>query len=397
MANKILIPAAAGVAALSLVGGLAAAQALQTEDVTLTVDGAQQQITTREDTVDGVLKSAGVTLNDHDIVQPAVDTQVADGMEITVLYAKPLQLTVDGKQVTKWTTAMNVSDALAQLDLSDPLNKVSTSRSLGITREGLDISVVTAKDVTLTVAGKPTKLSIAGTVGDALTKAGIKADADDIVTPAAGTVLKDGDAITYVKVDTKTVTKNVAVPFDKQTKKTDKLDKGTTKVDTKGVNGAKVETYTEVYHDGKLFSSKLANAKVTTAPVTEVTLQGTKEAPKPEPKAVAAKAKSSSSSSSNDLSPASGNTCKASYYWQGQMTATGERFNPNDLTAAHKSLPFGTRVKVTNASNGRSVIVRINDRGPYIAGRCLDLSRAAMETIGGTGAGVITANWQVVG
>lgn len=89
--------------------------------------------------------------------------------------------------------------------------------------------------------------------------------------------------------------------------------------------------------------------------------------------------------------------CKASYYWQGQMTASGERFNPNALTAAHKTFRMNTRVKVTNPANGRSVVVRINDRGPYISGRCLDLSRAAMQAIGGTSAGVITVDYQVVG
>lgn len=90
-------------------------------------------------------------------------------------------------------------------------------------------------------------------------------------------------------------------------------------------------------------------------------------------------------------------SCKASYYWEGQMTANGEYFNPSALTAAHKSFKFGTRVEVTNPSNGRSVTVRINDRGPYITGRCLDLSRAAMQAIGGTSAGVITVNYRVVG
>ncbi|MGI9408951.1 MAG: septal ring lytic transglycosylase RlpA family protein, partial [Hyphomicrobiaceae bacterium] len=58
----------------------------------------------------------------------------------------------------------------------------------------------------------------------------------------------------------------------------------------------------------------------------------------------------------------------ASYYWQRQRVASGGWFNPNALTAAHKSLPFGTRVRVTNLRNGRSVVVRINDRGPYIRG-----------------------------
>lgn len=75
----------------------------------------------------------------------------------------------------------------------------------------------------------------------------------------------------------------------------------------------------------------------------------------------------------------------ASYYgrrFHGRLTANGERFNMRAMTAAHKTLPFGSRVKVTNPSNGRSVTVRINDRGPFIPGRVLDLSRGAAERIG---------------
>lgn len=72
----------------------------------------------------------------------------------------------------------------------------------------------------------------------------------------------------------------------------------------------------------------------------------------------------------------------ASTYGSGQRTANGEHFNPGALTAAHKTLPFGTRVLVRNPRNGRSVIVRINDRGPFIAGRAIDLSTAAARAIG---------------
>lgn len=70
-----------------------------------------------------------------------------------------------------------------------------------------------------------------------------------------------------------------------------------------------------------------------------------------------------------------------------KITANGEKFNPNALTAAHKSLPFGTRVKVTH--KGKSVIVRINDRGPFVKGRSLDLSRAAARKIGCHGVCVV--------
>ncbi|MFE9103478.1 septal ring lytic transglycosylase RlpA family protein [Actinomadura geliboluensis] len=89
-------------------------------------------------------------------------------------------------------------------------------------------------------------------------------------------------------------------------------------------------------------------------------------------------------------------SCKASYYWEGQMTASGERFDPDELTAAHKTLPMGSKVRVTNKNNDRSVVVRINDRGPYAGGRCLDLSRAAMKKVGGTGSGVIPVRYEVL-
>jgi len=75
----------------------------------------------------------------------------------------------------------------------------------------------------------------------------------------------------------------------------------------------------------------------------------------------------------------------ASYYGNelaGNRTANGERFDPGQLTAAHRSLPFGSMVRVTNTSNGDSVVVRINDRGPFSRGRVIDVSQAAAREIG---------------
>lgn len=75
----------------------------------------------------------------------------------------------------------------------------------------------------------------------------------------------------------------------------------------------------------------------------------------------------------------------ASYYsdyHHGRLTANGERFNMHDLTAAHRTLPLGSKVKVTNLKTGKSVIVKINDRGPYVKGRVIDLSKAAAGNLG---------------
>lgn len=83
---------------------------------------------------------------------------------------------------------------------------------------------------------------------------------------------------------------------------------------------------------------------------------------------------------------------KASFYGSqhhNKRTASGERFDQGSLTAAHRTLPFGTKVRVINTRNGKSVVVRINDRGPFVRGRIIDLSKAAFERIGSTHSGVI--------
>lgn len=92
-----------------------------------------------------------------------------------------------------------------------------------------------------------------------------------------------------------------------------------------------------------------------------------------------------------------GQTGVASFYWQPQRLATGGWFNPNAMTAAHRTLPFWTRVRVTHLGNGRSVDVVINDRGPYIGGRIIDLSRAAAGAIGMQGQGIAQVRVQVLG
>jgi len=86
----------------------------------------------------------------------------------------------------------------------------------------------------------------------------------------------------------------------------------------------------------------------------------------------------------------------ASYYWHGEKTASGEPFDKRALTAAHRTLPFNSLVRVTDRTNGKSVVVRINDRGPFIAGRVIDLSEAAAEAIGMTRRGLTPVSLEVL-
>jgi rare lipoprotein A len=86
----------------------------------------------------------------------------------------------------------------------------------------------------------------------------------------------------------------------------------------------------------------------------------------------------------------------ASFYTEGQQTASGEKFDTNDLTAAHPTLPFGTRLRVTNVASGRSVTVRVNDRGPYVPGRVVDVSHSAADALGMVGSGIAKVKLDVV-
>jgi rare lipoprotein A len=100
------------------------------------------------------------------------------------------------------------------------------------------------------------------------------------------------------------------------------------------------------------------------------------------------------------LPAAGGSTGVASFYggrFHGRLTASGVRFDSGAMTAAHRSLPFGTRVRVTHLGNGRTVDVRINDRGPFVGGRIIDLSRGAAGVLGMHGQGVARVNVTVLG
>ncbi len=92
-------------------------------------------------------------------------------------------------------------------------------------------------------------------------------------------------------------------------------------------------------------------------------------------------------------------TGKASWYgpgFHGKLTANGERYNMNGVSAAHKSLKFGTKVKITNIANGKSVVVKINDRGPYIPGRQFDLSKGAFKKVASINTGVIKIKYEIL-
>lgn len=406
--SKVVASAIAGALSLTSAGGLTMVQALDRDTVTFSVDGVSEQGKVKPGTVKQALAQHGITVGPHDDVQPSLDSEIHDGQVITVNYGRRVVVTIDGKKVVRWTTAKNVSEVLDQLNQSDPDNLVSVSRSLDISRTGLSFSMQTAKDVTVTAGGKTQKVSAVGTVADALKAAKISVDSNDVSKPGLGTPLADGMKITLTMVDQKSQKRRVAVPFSTKRVENPSMAKGATEIATKGVKGTNEETWTVVYKDGKKVSEKKVSTKVVKAPVTQVVKVGTKKA---ESSSASSRSNSRSRSNSGSTSNAGsrsnsgsasnpvtrGSTCVASTYGEGDgtaggPTASGETFDPSALTAASRTLPLGSTIRVTNVNNGRTVTVRINDRGPYVGGRCLDLSTAAMNAIA-PGQGLVTVRY----
>ena len=395
--SKVVASAIAGALSLTSAGGLTMVQALDRDTVTFSVDGVSQQAKVKPGKVKQALAQQGITVGPHDDVQPSLDSEIHDGQVITVNYGRRVVVTIDGKKVVRWTTAKNVAEVLAQLNQSDPGNLVSVSRSLDISRAGLSFSMQTAKDVTVTIGGKTQKITAVGTVADALKAAKVEVDSSDAVNPGLGTPLSDGMKITLTMVDQKSQKRRVAVPFSTKKVEDSSLPKGEIKVITKGVNGINEETWTVVFKDGKKVSEKKVSSKVVNAPVTQVVKVGTKTASSSSPSTRSSSASHRSTASQSSDPVTSGTTCLASTYGEGDgtaggPTASGETFDPSAFTAASKTLPLGSTIRVTNVSNGRTVTVRINDRGPYVGGRCLDLSTAAMNAIA-PGQGLVTVRY----
>ena len=294
--SKIIASAIAGAVALTTAGGVTMANVLNRDDVTISVDGVSREAKVHPGTVQEVLGSQGITVGEHDSVQPALNSDVSDGSVITVKYGRKVVLTVDGKKVTRWTTETNVSDFLAKAGLVDSNDNLSVSRSSGISRQGLSINVDTAQDVIVKTGSKSQQVSARGTVADALKAAGIKVDSNDISKPGLGTPLTYGMVIDFTKVDTKKETRKSDAKFKTKTVKDSSMDKGTTKITTKGVNGVNEETWEITYKNGKKAGERKISSKAVKPATDEVKKVGTKSTSKPSPAKKGAAGKSASAS-----------------------------------------------------------------------------------------------------
>ncbi|GAB3622812.1 hypothetical protein GCM10027418_08940 [Mariniluteicoccus endophyticus] len=397
-----IVPLAVAGGVLIAGGGVFGTTQAMAKDIHLTVDNEAVDVRTWSGTVDEVLKGNDIQVGERDMVWPARTESVKKGTVIAVRYARPLNLTIDGRQEKLWTQALTVSEVVEMLGLRDE-SVLSVPRESAIPRSGLDLTIDQARQVTLVQGGQSrTIITTKDTVREVLADAGVTPGPKDVVTPTVETPVTDGLEVSVSNQDVKLSTKTIDVPFKEVRKDDPNLPKGQEKVDVEGVNGRIVETWEEKFVNGVSVEKKMTSSREEVKAVDKVILVGTNDKTTPSASASASAKPSGSASPSAapsngskapqpklDASPAKGEQCIASNYDEPQMTATGERFNPQAMTAAHKTAPLNSMMKVTNPKNGKTVTVRINDRGPYVAGRCIDLSSASFAAIGDLGQGIM--------
>ena len=275
--RKIIPVVAAGATALAL-AGTTFGYANLNKAVTLSVDGQTTDVRTAANTVGAVLESRGIEVNSHDVVAPSVNTKVQDGTRIAVKFGRQVTFTVDGAAQTIWTTAVTVDDALNALSVDLAGAELSTSRGSAIGRQGLTIVIATQKKIIIVDAGKKRTITTTGqTLADALAAAKIKVDEDDKLSASPDTRLVDGKKFTFTQVDVSSKTKRIKVDFDTVRKKSSKLKKGVTKIDTAGVRGVRAITYELVRHNGKIVKRVKIKSRLLSKPKSEVILVGTKK------------------------------------------------------------------------------------------------------------------------
>ncbi len=224
------------------------------------------------------------------------------------------------------------------------------------------ISITRTHGVTFEVDGVKKKVAVVATsVEGALSEAGITLDEDDIVKPGRGAFVSEGTSISVIRVEITEETIEKAIAFEKKINEDPELSWRKKIVTQKGEKGLDHAVYRVSRHDGREVNRKLVRIDRIKEPVMEITTVGTY------------------------VKLGKSHTGGASWY---AYTGT--------LAAANPWLPKGSYVKVTNTENGKSVIVVINDRGPFVPGRIIDLDKVAFQKIASPGSGVITVKMEEI-
>lgn len=341
-----------GLSVLALIPAVLVAGSLylrMNKQVTLDVDGSRRTISTFAGSVADLLDGEGIPVDSHDRVAPTPDTALADGMLVKVLQAKEITLLMGERARTVHVTGQTVEDVLEQVNLRAAGGALEPSRGAAI-EDGDVIEYRPAVAVRLNVDGKTRELiTNTADVGYLLDSMGIVLRKDDRVEPGLSTPLTTGTEIEVFRVDVREIVQEEEIPYGTEVLYSREYVEGSRHTQTAGTPGLVRATYRVRIENGQEVARTELDRQVIRAPEDQVVVVGTR--------------------------PPDSQSGEASWY---------ER---SGMVAAHTSLPMGTSVTVTNTANGRSVTVVINDRGPFVEGRIIDLSDDAFARIASLSSG----------
>jgi resuscitation-promoting factor RpfB len=338
--------------------------------VTLQLDGRRQRMQTHARTVGEMLERAGVKINPHDLLAPGRSSALADGMAVKVVDAHEVTVVQGGKHQHLIVAAKRAKDVVAALKTDGGDHELMSPAPLAPVHDGMVLEVKAPVSMTVVADGQTRKVTIpeGTTVAELLGRLGLTLGDDDRIEPAADAPLY-ADAEVVIRRVTRTIeVRQVTVPPPVVERKTAELPVGKRRELRPGREGRLnvVETITLV--DGVEESRVRDREIVVVSPQTRIVEVGTARLP-------------STPSVPNlppVLDPQRLQIGEASWYDFG-----------DGFTAAHRTLPRGTVVTVTNLANGKSVRVQINDRGPFIRDRIIDLNRPAFAALATPSEGVI--------
>lgn len=326
--------------------------------VTVHIEGEIRPVKTFALTVGDALSRAGIDVGTDDRVIPPLASGVREGADIRIIRAKPITIILNGKPRQVVVTAMTVDEVIRQVRLRSSMSDfVGASRSARV-HPGMTIEYRQAVAVRVIHDDKTDRvITNASSVRKMLAELKIDLGAKDRVQPGLDVYPTNNLTVKVVRVGERKETVEKVLTAGTETRRTKTVEFGVTKVIQEGRPGLRVIRYLSTYVDGKRVKRQLLESKIVR---------------KPQPKVIAV--------------GMGFPTCPCN---KGSQDGVASWYDAYGLTAAHKTLPKGTVVTVTNLANGKSVNVVIRDRGPYVKGRIIDLSDNAFSRIAPLGSGVV--------
>ncbi|WP_068675853.1 G5 and 3D domain-containing protein [Oceanobacillus sp. Castelsardo] len=343
-----LVISSIGVLALVLFTSMVVFELMKVE-VTMTSNGEEKKIKTHKNTVGELLDQEGIEVGDYDELSHNLNAKIEDGMEIEYESAKQLVLNIDGKTNTYYSTAQTLKEFIEELGLSFSKYDEVSLQNNDILKDGQEIKVKKAFEVTVNDGGKEKSSQVTGgTVKDLLEESKIELNKLDKISPSLDDEVTKDTSVTITRVEKKEEKLEEEIAFDTETKKDSSLEKGKEKVMTEGKKGKVLKTFEVTLENGEEVSRELLDEAIQEEKVDRVVAVGTKEPA--QMVSVTSTSSSSSQASSGKTISVTASAFTASCSGCSGYTATGINLkaNPNKKVIAvdPNVIPLGSRVWV---------------------------------------------------